>query len=76
MSAETTVAPLTRAEWRVLVDAGVLDDQRVELLGGEKWHIAAEGPLHTLIIEALVEQLRAQLDRAAYHVRDRPGLAG
>jgi Uma2 family endonuclease len=66
--AQTSVLPMTRREWRVLVDSGTLDGQRVELLEGSKWEMSPESSLHTLVIERLARQLVARLGDKRHHV--------
>lgn len=62
-------APLTRAEYEVLVDAGMLEDQRVELLCGEKATMSPESYEHADVVEDLASQLEAVVGSKPLQVR-------
>jgi Uma2 family endonuclease len=59
------VRPLKRFEYEKLVDAGVFDDERVELLGGAIVEMSPQSPQHAATIIRLTKLLvRAAGDRA------------
>lgn len=60
---------LRRDEWDALVDAGLLDDQQVELLDGRKVAMSPEGPDHATIIDIVADQLRRGAAVAGLTVR-------
>ena len=68
-AADVARVPLTRAEYEVLVDAGMLDDQRVELLCGDKAAMSPESYEHADVVEDLGSQLEAVVGSKALQVR-------
>lgn len=64
-----TTVPLTRGEYDVLVAAGALDGEPVELLAGRKVRMSPESPLHTAVIEWLADRLRPAASPAGLAVR-------
>lgn len=70
MSTAASVEALTRDEWHTIVDAGHLDDQPVELLGGRKVAMSPEGRRHLAVVLRLAQQLRDQLDPAILQVSE------
>jgi Uma2 family endonuclease len=55
------IRPLRRVEYDVLVDQGVFDDARVELLLGSLVEVTPQGPLHADIVRRLTECFAGQL---------------
>jgi Uma2 family endonuclease len=70
MSTATSIEALTRDEWHTLIDAGHLDDQKVELLDGRKVAMSPEGRMHVAAIVRLARQLRDQLDPDEFQVSE------
>lgn len=65
----TTTVPLSRAEYDLLVEAGALEGQPVELLAGRKVRMSPESALHAAVIDALADQLRRPASHAGLAVR-------
>lgn len=64
----------TQVKWTVedyhrMIEAGILDDRKVELLNGEICPMAPEGPPHSYFGGSLADQFRARLGNRAL-VRD------
>lgn len=67
------VRPLRASEYMRLVEAGVFEDERVELLGGVLVAMSPQGPWHADIVRYLVERLVLALRGRAW-VRPHSGL--
>lgn len=65
----TTTVPLSRAEYDLLVEAGALEGQPVELLAGRKVRLSPESALHAAVIDALADQLRQAASQTGLAVR-------
>jgi Uma2 family endonuclease len=62
--------PLTRAEYERMVERGVFDDERVELICGELVPMSPQGPRHMAVIRRLNRLLmHAAGQRAEMHVQ-------
>jgi Uma2 family endonuclease len=57
------IRPLRRIEYESLVEQGLMDDSRVELLLGSLVDVSPQGPLHADVVRRLAERL----------IRDLPG---
>jgi Uma2 family endonuclease len=70
--AETAVTPFrwTSAAYDQAVAAGVFAERRVELLGGEIFEMAPEGPAHVVHVMQVVEALTASLPFGVGHIRE------
>jgi Uma2 family endonuclease len=55
------IRPLRRIEYESLVEKGLLDDTRVELLRGTLVDMSHQGPLHADVVRRLAERLIRQL---------------
>jgi Uma2 family endonuclease len=55
------IRPLRRVEYDQLVESGLLDDSRVELLLGALVDTSPQGPLHADVVRALAERLIREL---------------
>lgn len=55
------IRPLRRIEYESLVERGLLDDSRVELLVGALVEMSPQGPLHAEVVRRLTERLVRQL---------------
>jgi len=64
------VAPLLRQQYDLLVASGVLDDERVELLGGSKVVLSPERAPHAEAIRLIADTLRAAAGPAGLQVRE------
>ncbi len=60
---------MSRAEYELLVEAGALEGQPVELLSGRKVRMSPESALHAAMIEVLAAQLRQPASQAGLAVR-------
>lgn len=72
MSAGEVVAEtvaLLRVEYEQLVESGLLDDQRVELLDGRKAAMSPESAEHASVIDAIHDQLAEAAAKAGMRVR-------
>lgn len=65
----TGVVPLRRIEYERLVESGLLDDQRVELLDGRKVQMSPESAEHAATIDAIADQLAEHLGPAGIRAR-------
>jgi Uma2 family endonuclease len=79
-AAEPELLPraLTREQFDILVDAGVYEDQRVELIEGIVVDMAPQGPGHGFTIGRITTRLAVRLDREfgdRYEVRPQVPLA-
>jgi Uma2 family endonuclease len=68
------IRPLRRVEYDALIEQGLLEDSRVELLLGTLVEMTPQGPLHANVIRRLVEQLLPAVSGRA-HVRVQSPLA-
>jgi Uma2 family endonuclease len=55
------IRPLRRVQYEALVEQGLFDDSRVELLFGSLVDVSPQGPLHAAIIARLTRRLAQQL---------------
>lgn len=55
--------PLRRVEYESLVERGLMDDARVELLLGALVDVSPQGPLHADVVQRLAERLIRDLPR-------------
>jgi Uma2 family endonuclease len=60
MGADPVVQPITVDEWHALVDAGLLDGHRVQLIKGQKVLMSPESPRHSGMIDELARRLHQQ----------------
>lgn len=58
------IRPLRRVEYESLVERGLLDESRVELLSGTLVEMSPQGPLHAEVVTRLAERLIRDLPRA------------
>jgi Uma2 family endonuclease len=70
MSGQSVITPATLAKWSVsdyhrMIEAGILEDRRLELIDGEIWEMSPEGPLHASTNINAVKYLRVLLDGLA-----------
>lgn len=68
------IRPLRRVEYDALVERGLLDDSRVELLLGALVDMSPQGPLHAEVVRRLAERLAAA-SSTGLHVRVHSPLA-
>lgn len=69
-SVPVAVAPLSRKQYDLLVAAGALDDERVELLGGRKVVMSPERAPHAEAIGLFARPLRTQGESRGLYVRE------
>jgi Uma2 family endonuclease len=69
-STEVLTRPLTRAQYHVLIDAGLLDDERVELLGGRMVEMSPERSPHAQGVHLVAQFLRPPAAEVGLQVRE------
>ncbi|MGH8910782.1 MAG: Uma2 family endonuclease [Egibacteraceae bacterium] len=67
--AMTETVALLRVEYEQLVEAGLLDDQRVELLDGRKAAMSPESAEHASVIDVIHDQLTDAVAKAGMRIR-------
>jgi Uma2 family endonuclease len=68
-SPAVAVRPLTRVQYRALIDAGLLDDEPVELLGGRMVEMSPERAEHAEGVDLTGDLLRPSVQSAGLRVR-------
>lgn len=63
------IRPLMRREYERLVELGVFEDQRIELLRGQLVEMSPQGEIHATVTARLAQLLGGALDIATYDVR-------
>lgn len=63
------IVPLRRNEYERLVEAGLLDEQHVELLAGRKVAMSPESAEHAAVVDAVADQLAGPARQAGLRVR-------
>ncbi|MGD1901527.1 MAG: Uma2 family endonuclease [Geitlerinemataceae cyanobacterium] len=69
---QSTLTQWTVEDYHRMINAGILDDRRVELLAGEIHTMVPESPEHTYRGETLADRLRKSLRDRAYLREARP----
>lgn len=64
-----------RARYERLAESGVLDDQHVELIGGQIVAMSPKGPRHAVVTGEVRAALEASFARDGFHVREEKPLA-
>lgn len=63
------VAPITVERYHRMIDAGLFDDWKVELLNGVLVEKMSKSPLHVFLVDLLIAQLRTHCPETQYWVR-------